>query len=418
MSENTGESRPKKHVSKWTEHYVYLNPSTPDRLRYKGPWVREWTDYSSGVKNPRWKEQVRRGVQAGTSFTGNRRTLTNKPFYINGFYNGHSSLSSKARYGTTVPPNAPGSPSLLDETKANNRALEQHVRKIRSKQTSFQGGVFVGELARSVQLLRNPAQALRQGVDHLHRSTIGRLDRFGRRIKDLPKPSRRELLSWARDTWLEYNLGWAPLLSEVDDGIKTIAESRILEDPTWEPVRSVGVETNINTINPNLTRPTGGYPRFRCVSQELEEVQVRYISCIDVGTYKAYSPRRIGIAPTNWLPTLWELIPYSFVVDYFSNIGDIISAASLAKSSVRWTIKTVRKKTANEYVHWRPEYGTLQAGGVIPGHTSYERRTVTRDPYYGSFVPTLTFNVPGSSTQWLNTAALYDARRELQRWYR
>lgn len=380
-----------------------------------------WLDWKSGGENPRWKQQIARGRQAATTFSGEQTTVRSTPFYLTQFTYPKTTPSSfqselVTKQGQIKPPTPPSAYSI-SLTKANNKAKEQLVRKVRKKQTTFQGGTFLGELGRSIALIRNPAQALRKGVGN-HIRTLRR------RGPQVHRMSRREVLTMVRDTWLEAQLGWAPLLSEVDDGIKAIAESRVLEDKKWEQVRAYGSEEISETVNPNLNRTLGGFPKWRVAHVQRTTAEVRYIACVDIGTYSAFSPRRMGLAPTNWLPTIWELIPYSFVVDYFSNIGDIISAASLAKSSIRWIVKTSRQTATAGYYNWRPvargesSSYAYSIGSHLPSHCSHSVRYVDRIPYYGSLVPSLEISVPGTGTQWINTAALIDARRELQKWYR
>lgn len=40
------------------------------------------------------------------------------------------------------------------------------------------------------------------------------------------------------------------------------------------------------------------------------------------------------------MPTVWELIPYSFLIDYFTNVGDVLQALSTDTSGVHGLWKT------------------------------------------------------------------------------
>jgi hypothetical protein len=415
MSETIAKYDPIHLERSWTNHIVWKN-GNENVTKYSN--TRDYANYSLGVKNPRWKDQIKRGQQAGTSFTGELYTVKATPFYAVEFLSDASPLESRSRYGVTLP-ELPDNPYSLSETKANNQAKEKHVRKIVSKQTRFQGGTFLGELARTAALIANPASAIRKGVNQLHRRTVNRLKGYGRSVNRLPPIKRRDLVNWARDTWLEYQLGWAPLLSEIDDGAKTLADMAYDNSDTFDTVRSIGTDKEVIISAPQLNRPAGGFPRWKVEKRITHEVTVRYISCIDVGLPTTYNFRNIGLTPDRWLPTVWELIPYSFVIDYFSNVGDIIQAASLARSTIRWTIKTVRKSTTIGYYSWRPEvHSTSTLGSNFPGTSEITRRQVDRSIYDGHFVPTLEINLPRLGTQWLNIAGLLDARRELKSFYR
>lgn len=427
MSETTAKHSLVQNWGQW--HRTYLKYDGTES-HYDSPVsYRSGSNFTNGVKNPRWKDQVAKGHNAGTSFTGERYVISNRPFILSQFTIPKGSPSptytsvatSEGKLGL---PNEPAHPSGLSETEANNQAKVNLTRKIRSAQTAFAGGVMAGEMARTIALLRAPTQAFRRDFGRYGETFRDGVERRLRRRQFRNQVSRRRaIVEEARDMWLTAQLGWAPLLGEIDDAIKHIAESQILEVKRWTSVRAVGVDENVVTDNPNLSRLTG-WPRWWVAKKSAERVQIRYIACIDVGTVAPYIARKVGIAPTNWLPTIWELIPYSFVVDYFTNIGDIISAATIARSSVRWMLKTVRKETSVGYYNWRqrvrPENASyaFSGGSAVPGTAEIKRTQVIRNPYSGSLTPTLDFKVPGTGTQWLNVAALLDARDELQRWYR
>jgi hypothetical protein len=393
-----------------------------DKVNFTSKDAFSATNYTVGEKNPRWKMQVSRGQAAGTDFTGELNHIHTTPFIISqeaiprpGWTPNPYSYQSSTNFGTRFPSFPSLHPGSLSETKANNKALEILVRKIRSKQTSWQGGVFFGELMQTVGLIANRGKLIRQHLDDYARN----LERISIQLK---RTSTERKLVAVANTWLEYQLGWAPLVAEIDDAAKTVAESDLLLEGSWEPTRAVGNDKIL--ISSQTSQVGSGYPRFEVTNTIHSDVTVRYISCIDVGTYNVISARRLGLSPDNWLPTLWELIPYSFVVDYFTNIGDMISAASLARSSIRWTLKTVRKQYISEFINWKPiptpntYYYTYALTQVTPGKVSRVKRVVTRSPYNGSFVPDIVFNTNVSGTQWLNIAGLAVMRKELRNYFR
>jgi len=420
MAEAYVRSTPYKFVGTFGSDGIRFDDST---YHYQSSESFSSTNTVNGYKNPRWKEQIKNGQQAATPFVGVKHSVESfTPFIISeeaipkpGYTPNPASFQTKTNWGVRIPVQSSRDPSLLSEDVANNLALKQLVRKIRKKQTSFQGGVFIGELLQTVKLITSPVQSLRRGVTNY----VEDLRRLKPRLRGA---TRRKATEAVRDTWLEYQLGWAPLISEVDAGVQTLAESKVLSDGTWEPTRAVGVDKRLYyTANSQIGT---GYPLFQVTTNVYTNVVVRYISCIDVGTYSALSMRRIGLSPDGWLPTLWELIPYSFVIDYFTNVGDMISAATLAKSSIRWTLKTVRKEYVSEFHDWRPiatpetYYSKYVLTQVTPGKISRSKKHVNRYLYEGSLVPDLVFNTPVNGTQWLNIAALVHARKELKDFYR
>lgn len=399
-----------------------------------GPSYQKSTNRRIGRQNPRWKEQVKRGLDATTPFEGWEYSRSPRSAYFIQVYHGvhppYTPLGSETEIQTAQGIRArglPGSPSGLSEVKANNEALKQLVRKITSKQNTFQGSVFVGEMLQTIKLISNPAGTLRKSVDYYLRDTRNTVKRLKKSAKRLGKKRHRAAITNAiRDTWLEYQLGWAPLLSDIDSGAQALAESTTQYwDPTFESVRAVGVDES-RLYQGKYSIPNAQIAYFEADMFSTSRVTVRYISCIGVGSYQLSNLKRVGFAPSDFLPTVWELIPYSFVIDYFTNIGDIIQAASLARSSVRWTVKTVRKENINSFENWQPRtaapgsrnyYNILSS--YSPSKVLSTAKHVQRYSYGGSFVPYYQFEIP-TPKQLLNVGALVDAARQnkLESFYR
>jgi hypothetical protein len=68
------------------------------------------------------------------------------------------------------------------------------------------------------------------------------------------------------------------------------------------------------------------------------ETAVRYYGAVRcrVDTFTSSLAEETGVRVRDFAPALWEWIPYSFLVDYFTNIGDLIEAAAFPKSDIAW----------------------------------------------------------------------------------
>jgi hypothetical protein len=141
-----------------------------------------------------------------------------------------------------------------------------------------------------------------------------------------------------------------------------------------------------------------------------------------------YITEKLGFSPDQWIPTLWELVPYSFVLDYFANIGDILYAANFPRSLIPWIMKTTVVESTSKFVDCSPLWRHADQSGSNANATwtisrklrsmgaasSFVKR-VYRAPYQGSIIPDLEFSIPSSSTQWLNLAALFAGGRKVQK---
>jgi hypothetical protein len=390
-----------------------------------------------GNDNPIWKKQVARHEQAGTAFIGILQSATVPSYFLqkimvkhpNVINPGQAYACEQIAHGRRPLPDVNLDPSLISEVKANNQALSRMVKKIDDLQRSFQGGVFAGELLQTLRLIRHPGKILRISVDRHHQRVEKHVRRYLRQLRSSNKTVRnsalRDTLGFASDTWLEAQLGWAPLLSDIDSAMETLADnnSRATENEYVEQRAFGFTESEIDRGSFLIGKDPG--PGFQTEWVLKKTCFVRYIAMVDEGSYSALNMRRIGISPRDFFPTIYELIPYSFVIDYFTNLGTIVSSLSLRKSAVRWTMKLVRKEYVREAISFTPVLGN-NGGGTYdislgacapPKGLKSVYREVTRSPYSESLVPGLVFNLPGSSTKWLNIAGLITNRKRLKSYF-
>lgn len=308
---------------------------------------------------------------------------------------------------------------LISETTADNQAKTNMIKELRRAQTSFQGGVFLGELRETVRAIRNPAQSLRRGLD----SYLTALKQRRSRIKGKNPASRRAAL---RDilggTWLEYSFGWKPLLSDIDDAAETLANHMVRSDSLAR--REVFAEGQTSGVWPRSSSSVSNGPLVITYYRRIhEKFTVKYYGQVDVANPHKVGYRKIGLDLSNWLPTAWELLPWSFLIDYFTNVGDIITAATTLRSSVRWMARTsvfeANHKVEGYFV--QPYTNTNKdARGYVAFDPGFEERsylTINRLPYTGSLVPSFEFQLPGGNTKWINMAALVLQGKRIRPYY-
>lgn len=291
-----------------------------------------------------------------------------------------------------------------DPTLALNRAKTKFVQKALSAQSALQTGVFLGEIRETIGLIRRPAMGLRRGLDD-----------FFSAARKRRKGSRRHKAKVLEELWLEYSFGWKPLISDLDAIASDVARF-VHRPPPFEWVEAFGssrVQQNFTSL-PNFL----GVLSWMLDVIGTSTVGAKIYGVVNLDT-EGPSMKRVGLALDQFVPTVWELIPYSFLIDYFTNIGDVIQGWSFSTSRLRWSYQTTRWMSRLEKRTHSPRVDTTglasgSSGMLYSGsHCSSTSDLIdfVRGPV-GSLVPDFRLEVPGFNTKWLNIAALARTRRE------
>jgi hypothetical protein len=373
--------------------YSYTTPisqTLDDVTRQYGP---NWPDY---------KQRLKTGKLATTRQSVYGETVEYAPGYGSATYlsGAPNTVDYAIAEGKVTPTIAiDGNIDDVSTSKATSRALSAITSAVRDELTSFNGGNFLGEIAETIRMIKSPAKALRRGVDkYVH---AARRNARGR----LKAADQRRILS---DTWLEHSFGWRPLIADLDDLSSTLA-SRSLEPEPFSIVKRSAVDEESSIGTKRITLACG-------VRGEYDEVTTtrairKFKACVKL-SLPNQGLRKWGLSPDTFVPTAWELIPYSFMVDYFTNVGDVINAWSLPTGSVRWveTVLVREQSVSHQGGRFLP-LSEDWVGTFYVGTYRVTRRSVYRDQWTASLVPDFRFELPGRNSQWLNIGALAGSRR-------
>lgn len=377
-----------------------------------------WTNSFIGSDNPYWRGQVARGVNATTAAFGIERDrvrivgtgyLSFKLPGING--NKQSDLRMEVDSGAICKNYQPTVPSTISTTKVDRLAREEFVSAYRELRTAFQGGVFLGELMQTVRMIKNPAKHLRVGLS-------GYVADVKKRLKmGNPKGSNSRHRRIVSDTWLEYTFGWRPLIRDIHDACKLATAHPFV---AMEKINEVnGEKYNGAAHNDQRTCPGAAVLVFRERTRDEYFRSVRYKGAVKAENSPPPFAEQLGVSWSNVLPTGWELIPYSFLVDYFANVGKVIEGISTGNIALAWGCKTVRVMSSTyywvelDYKATRSALGSsnFHAGVNGSGHC-LRFKDVERHAVGGVSVglSDLSFKLPDSGTKFLNLLGLASMR--------
>jgi len=133
-----------------------------------------------------------------------------------------------------------------------------------------------------------------------------------------------DLRKFASDQWLTWSFGILPTLGAVDDAISSINDYLARKD---HRIKEFGVHSK-DWLSATSTITTGSYHHNILMRGQFKHE----LSCKITAGYKynllssnSYTPaKHLGFDISSVVPTAWELLPYSWLVDYFTTAGSFI----------------------------------------------------------------------------------------------
>lgn len=365
-------------------------------------------------KLPGYKSMIKRGESATTTLEGTEWTFTDGTFQYwqrRGYFypleppqwqydRSYTGVRGSPLIYGSLPTNVSSSME-----RADNAALSKFAMQCSQARTQLQGGVVLGELGKTISMIKSPMSGLYRGVG----SYLGQAKKLGRGNKSAA--STQKTLDNVADLWLEYSYGWKPLVNDVKDAIKVVKQFSS-DGVSRKRVNGSGTDST-NFPSGALTKDEAGGRIIKYRVNQRSTSSVRYSGAVICKIDGVGRPMEaVGVDWPNFLPTIWELIPYSFLVDYFTNAGEIVTALSNPRSSLAWVEKGTMLESACEVDVESCTFAPVSGGEKIYGSDSrgasgsVRKKYVHRGPYIGSLMPSLQFNIPTKKAQWLNMAAL------------
>lgn len=247
-------------------------------------------------------------------------------------------LSSADITNINTIPDIPGSMRNEANTKALLNLADQKVNL----------GENLATLHQAVGLLKNPLSGLIEGIRRMHKNA---------QLHPLRRKSFREMQRGGTpkavaNLYLQYIYGVVPLMQDVYgalDLMKTSAKKDLL-------IHSVGRSKR----EPNVSDKT-----VRNVSNEATTklVNVKVTDRVNSHIWARIDPNYSGTRALNQLGLLnpaslaWELVPWSFVIDWVLPIGSVLQALTAPAGLIFVSGSVARKVTATaQYEHWNDKF--------------------------------------------------------------
>lgn len=251
-------------------------------------------------------------------------SVTNGPG-SGGFEASQSWDTNTFKWGFVTDPTSDWLSQLKDKATRN---LLQNLRD-----SSFNAAQAVAERKQTADLIANTAKKVAGALRNLRKGN------FGKAARDLgvvPKKraGRRFNSQYATDqakaignAWLELQYGWKPLLSDVYGSMETLAKAN---NPRGNPNTIYAKATGRASRSEAKTNRIERKPNSGWTGTDITVQEGNFDVIVKTGvTYSVSSPvlaslKKVGI--TNPALLAWELLPYSFVVDWFLPIGNYLES--------------------------------------------------------------------------------------------
>lgn len=349
---------PETRVYSW-QFYQKVNKN-PVTLEASASIRRNIVSSFTGVQNPGWWEMVRYGQGATTAASGAKEQLLADPFYAFLAFEApgqhiERTVQGDPHLGSLAPPPAvSAAPGLGDSVM--NAVLSRFLLKCLAEQRKLQGGVVLGELRKTIQLIRNPLKALEKATHEYVRAVRGRSRRLSPRL--IPRMLNEEYLS--------YTYGIKPLFYDISGAYDLAIRLRDL--PQLVRVRAFAQdERMISSSSTNQYIYDIPYHREDVTSVVCTGKIVGAVKVKSVGPVPPLL-EGLGLQMRDFVPSIYELIPYSFLVDYFSNVGDIINALSFCQSDLAWHSRSSRT-LCHSLMTWTPQRPSTLFGYPVSGYS-------------------------------------------------
>jgi hypothetical protein len=228
-------------------------------------------------------------------------------------YTGHKGVGaarSSSAIGLSQLPPLPSGMESQAEVKALLNLKDQKVNFAQA----------YAERRQTAQLVTSSLNRMTQSLNALARASLGGRKAAVREAWRILRGLKRSPRSIPQ-SWLEYQYGWNPLMSDIKGSIDSLQKYDKSRD--WVvTVKGSKLEKSSGFWDSHPSNPrTDGLDYFVGTKSTFAGVFVR----LDVIPDNSFLATVTSLGLTNPALLAWELVPYSFVVDWFLPIGDWLS---------------------------------------------------------------------------------------------
>jgi len=340
--------------------------------------------YRTTVSNPSWKIQIAKKQDAGRVYSLAYMEAKARPSSCkSSCYAGGNKGTKEDAYVFSI---QPGFPTIITNGDSNlsSLALERLKRKLRKRP----GGADALAPTAEVKELKGLVQQATKMTEDLLLAVVNVKRTKGKSLYEYAGKAHKT----AASAWLAYGFGVRPLIGDIENVIDAIGNYYLNKGNTGiRDSASAKRDWMVHSTRDQLLASPRG-PQLYAQTTYHYRLSYRYycgghLSVIAGNDYGIM--KHLGFSSEKLVPAFWELMPYSWVFDYFTNIGEYLEDTfQVLPGTMNYAGVTRRLKiTANTTFSWvipANWYAAPVSGSSVVVRDEFERTPIgTTLPYTG-----------------------------------
>lgn len=207
-------------------------------------------------------------------------------------------------------------------------------------------GAALAELPQAVQMITNRLHQVRLLTKAIRKGRLGDAfevlgQTYGAKAPKGPRTFKSSKNDWA-SRYLEFHFGWSPMIGDIYDSIE------VLQNPIKDVDVSASAKSSWRSYQWSTGTPGSDQNFWKVDGIFL----VRHGLQVSVSNPNLWLANQLGLI--NPLQIAWEVVPFSFVVDWFVNVEQFLGLGTDFLGLVTkngYTTKAWRGPTDQTYVH-------------------------------------------------------------------
>jgi hypothetical protein len=248
-----------------------------------------------------------------------------------------------------VPPGV-GDLASGDLSRANNKAYQKFVDSMKD---SAQNANNIAESGKSLGQIMQHVRSISSSIEHIRKGdVIGAAEALGAKLSKSKASRIKRRAKQAADRWLELHFGWEPLVQDIGSSIDIMQGT----GKSSTSLQRINGRAHFQGSTSSSSIGFNGTLLEKRYSSDSWSGGVRMGGLVAVENPNLAVANQMGFV--NPLSVAWEAVPFSFVVDWFSNVGQCLSAMTdfwgyqLKEGYTSTRVKVVSTRNLSQYVYF------------------------------------------------------------------